>query len=119
MHGLTTGDAETLRAALDEDVLHVPFRRALVPGLRAGVRCQRARQGAFGATLSGSGSTVVAVAPERQAQAVAEAMCAVWRARGVQAEGMVEPVAGGWDEVVVVHNDCRRRAGNRRGSGLT
>jgi homoserine kinase len=104
VHGLTTGDAETLRAALDEDVLHVPFRHALVPGFE--LVCSAAREaGAFGATLSGSGSTVVAVVPERQAQAVADAMCAVWRARGVQAEGIVNPsqVDG---RSMVVYNDC-------------
>ena len=104
VYGLTTGDAETLRAALDEDVLHVPFRRALVAGFD--LVCGAARDaGAFGATLSGSGSTVVAVVPERQAQAVADAMCAVWRARGVQAEGIVNPsqVDG---RSMVVHNDC-------------
>lgn len=103
-HGLSTGDGETLRAALDEDVLQVPDRRALVRGFD--LVCGAARQaGAFGVSLSGSGSTVVAVAPERQARAVAEAMCAAWRQQGVQVEGFVNPsqVDG---RSMVVHHDC-------------
>ncbi|HEV7994591.1 MAG TPA: homoserine kinase [Gemmatimonadaceae bacterium] len=104
VHGLATGDAETLRAALEEDVLHVPYRRALVRGFD--LVCGAARQaGAFGATLSGSGSTVVAIAPEQQARAVAEAMCAAWREQGVQADAFVNSsqVDG---RSMVVHQDC-------------
>jgi homoserine kinase len=104
IHGLATGDAETLRAALDEDVLHVPVRRGVVRGVDLVYGAAR-QAGAFGATLSGSGSTVVAVVPEWQARAVTEAMCAAWRQQGVQAEGFVNPsqVDG---RSMVVHHDC-------------
>ena len=70
-------------------------------------RCaaRRVTAGAFGATLSGSGSTLVAVAPERQAQGVAEAMRARWEQQGVQADTFVNPsqVDG---RSLVVHLDC-------------
>ena len=103
VHGLATGDGDTLRAGLD-DVLHVPYRRALVRGYDD--VCGAAVQaGAFGATLSGSGSTLVAVAPERSASAVADAMRAAWQELGVAAEGFVNPsnVDG---RSVVIHHDC-------------
>jgi homoserine kinase len=104
VHGLTTGDAESLRAALDEDALEALRRRGPVRGFD--VVCGAARgAGAFGATLSGSGSTVIAVVPERQARAVTDAMCAAWRETGVQAEGFVSSsqVDG---RSMVVHHDC-------------
>jgi homoserine kinase len=103
VHGLATGDGDTLRVALD-DVLHVPFRRALIDGYDA-VCGAAVAAGAFGATLSGSGSTLAAVAPERQAPAVADAMRAAWQRHGVQADAFVNPsqVDG---RSLVVHQDC-------------
>ena len=71
-HGLATGDAALLRQALD-DVLHVPYRRTLVPGYDAVVSGSMAA-GAYGATLSGSGSSMVAIGPRERADAIAEAM---------------------------------------------
>jgi homoserine kinase len=103
VHGLATGEADVLRVALD-DVLHVPFRRSLIDGYDA-VCGSAVAAGAFGATLSGSGSTLVAVAPERQAQGVAEAMRRSWEQQGVQADSFVNPsqVDG---RNLVVHLDC-------------
>ena len=103
VHGLATGEADVLRVALD-DVLHVPFRRSLIPGYEA-VCGKAVAAGAFGATLSGSGSTLVAVAPERQAPAVAEAMRCAWEHHGVQADSFVNPsqVDG---RSLTVHLDC-------------
>ena len=61
--------------------------------------------GALGATLSGSGSTLVAVTPERQAPAVAEAMRGAWRQHGIESDVFVNPaqVEG---RSLVVHLDC-------------
>ena len=61
--------------------------------------------GALGATLSGSGSTLVAVAPERQAPAVAEAMRTTWLQQGVEVDTFVNSaqVEG---RSLVVHHDC-------------
>lgn len=80
VHGLAHADGRLLAAALD-DVLHVPFRLPLVPGYAEVTAAARAT-GAYGATLSGSGPTVVAVTPGARASAVAEAMVRAWRARG-------------------------------------
>jgi homoserine kinase len=103
VHGLATGDGDTLRVALD-DVLHVPYRRSLIHGYDE-VCAAAVAAGALGATLSGSGSTLVAAVPERQAPAVAEAMRAAWHQHGVEADVFVNPaqVEG---RSLVVHHDC-------------
>jgi homoserine kinase len=87
-HGLATGDAALLRIALD-DVLHVPYRRGLVPGL-AGLNDAACAAGAYGATLSGSGSTLIAVAPQEAAERVADAMRKRWSAEGVVTDAFVQ-----------------------------
>ena len=92
--GLARADGALLTAGL-EGPLHVPFRRALVPWYDEVVAAARAA-GAFGATLSGSGSSVVAIAPLERADQVAAAMAAAWSARGVAATPFVsEPCALG------------------------
>lgn len=85
--GLTNGDPALLRAGFD-DVLHVPHRRALLPGYDAVVAAAIAH-GAHGATLSGSGSSLVAIAPIPRAAHVARAMCDAWREIGIVAEALV------------------------------
>lgn len=87
VHGLAHADARLLAAALD-DVLHVPFRLPLVPGY-ADVTAAATAAGAYGATLSGSGPTVVAVTPRPHTAAVGDAMVRAWRARGTAAESFV------------------------------
>src|SRR5207244_2414756 len=76
-----------LAAALD-DVLHAPHRRSLVRGYDAVTAAARAA-GAFGATLSGSGSSILAVTPAFAAKAVATTMARVWGALDVTAETFV------------------------------
>lgn len=83
VQGLATADAALLSAAVD-DVLHVPYRRTLIPGFDAVVEAARAA-GAYGATLSGSGSSIAAIAPRPLAPAVAQAMQSAWRHAGVDA----------------------------------
>jgi len=87
-HGLSTGDGALLQIALD-DVLHVPYRRTLVPGL-ASLHDAACAAGAYGATLSGSGPTLVAIAPQDIAERVADAMKERWSADGVVAESFVQ-----------------------------
>src|SRR5467141_3449709 len=72
VHGLAHADAQLLAAGLD-DVLNVPFRRALVPGYDDVTSAAR-QAGAYGATLSGSGPTVVAVVASDGVRAVGDAM---------------------------------------------
>ena len=92
--GLTSGHGRLLELALD-DVLHVPFRRGLVRGYDEVVQAARSA-GAFGATLSGSGSTICALTPRSAVQDVAAAMVNAWRRLDVQAEAIVceAPVGG-------------------------
>lgn len=84
VQGLATGDGALLSAALD-DVLHVPFRRGRIPGYDAVVHAAQAA-GAFGATLSGAGSAILAIAPRELSVAVGAAMIAAWREIGIEAE---------------------------------
>jgi len=94
VQGLATGDGALLGAALD-DVLHVPFRRGRIPGYDAVVAAARTA-GAFGATLSGAGSAILAIAPRERSAPVGAAMIAAWREIKVEAELIKcpSPVAG-------------------------
>ena len=94
VHGLAHADAALLAAGLD-DVLHVPYRRSLVRHYDAVVAAARGA-GGFGATLSGSGSAIVAVAPFERAAAVEQAMARAWQEQGVAAEtfGVARRVGG-------------------------
>jgi homoserine kinase len=87
VRGLATGDPELLAVALD-DVLHVPYRRELIRGYDAVTDAARAA-GAHGATLSGSGPTVVALAPFNCTSAVADAMGRAWQGWEVVTESFV------------------------------
>jgi homoserine kinase len=82
--GLARGDRALLASGLD-DALHVPFRRALVRGYDE-VTAAAVRVGAWGATLSGSGSSIVAVALRDAASAVAVAMRGAWQRLNIASE---------------------------------
>jgi len=86
-HGLATGDDALLRRALD-DVLHVPYRRSLVPGYDA-VVAGAIDARAFGATLSGSGSSMVAIGRQADAAAIGAAMQTAFADAGLAAETIV------------------------------
>ncbi|NKB71769.1 MAG: homoserine kinase [Candidatus Latescibacteria bacterium] len=79
---LATGRLELLIQAM-EDVLHQPYRAALVPGLEA-VRQAALRAGALGAVLSGAGPTVLALV-RRGHEGIGAAMQATWGGSGVVA----------------------------------
>jgi len=81
--GLAQADPILLAAGL-EGPLHIPYRRPLVRGYDAVVDAA-CIAGAIGATLSGSGSTIVGLASVDIAPAVAQAMAAAWRTIGVSA----------------------------------
>ena len=85
VQGLATGDRELLATALNNDVLHVPYRRSRIPGYDVVVTAAQAA-GAYGATLSGAGSAILAIASRDQASAVGAALLAAWRETGVEAE---------------------------------
>jgi homoserine kinase len=96
VHGLAHAEPRLLAAGLD-DVLHVPYRRSLVRGYDDVVAAARAA-GAFGATLSGSGPTILALAPAEYAAATGAAMVRAWEGIGVRAQMFhVARPAGGYE----------------------
>lgn len=94
VHGLAHAHPGLLGLALD-DVLHVPHRRTLIRGYDEVTAAARAA-GAYGATLSGSGSTIVALGSAACAPSVAAAMAQAWRAHRVTAATfqIARPAAG-------------------------
>ncbi len=70
--GLAAGDAEAIAYGM-VDQLAVPHRKQLIPGFDAAVTAGR-DAGAFGVTISGSGSTLLGLAPLELAENVAGAM---------------------------------------------
>jgi homoserine kinase len=87
IHGLVSADADALSVGLD-DLLHVPYRRSLVTGYD-GVTAAARAAGAYGATLSGSGPTVLAPTTAARADAVGQAMVRAWAEIEVNAEAFV------------------------------
>ncbi len=93
LEGLATLDAELIAAGMI-DCLHEPHRAPLSPGY---TQAQGAAldAGALGATLSGSGSTVVALcAGADSATSAAEAMAQAFRDEGFTATSATPDVAG-------------------------
>ncbi|MBI4348727.1 MAG: homoserine kinase [Elusimicrobia bacterium] len=76
-----------LRTAM-QDVLHQPYRRPLVPGLRHVIDGANAA-GAFGAALSGAGPTVLALSPKAKAPRVARAMQKAFLSWRSESRGLV------------------------------
>ena len=83
MHGLITGDWHNVARGLT-DVLHVPYRRTMIPGYDAIVKAA-IDGGAVGATLSGSGSTLMAVCHVEDTAEVGDAMADAFAHRGIDA----------------------------------
>jgi homoserine kinase len=81
---LATGEYDLLRIAM-QDRLHQPYRSHLIPGLEDVIEAAQSN-GAYGASLSGSGPTVLAFSPEEHAPQIAHAMHAAFEARGVSAK---------------------------------
>ena len=76
VRGLECADADLIRLGfLDE--LHMPYRLPLIPGgataIEAAVEC-----GAWGATISGSGSGIIAVGPHERMKEIVAAMRGVF-----------------------------------------
>ncbi len=87
---LCNGDLAALAVAT-EDRLHQPYREALVPGFREAVAAAR-QAGAWGAVLSGAGSSLLALCRPERTEAVGEAMREALAARGVRSRWLVLPV---------------------------
>jgi homoserine kinase len=72
LKGLAVADPELVAAGLD-DVLHVPYRLPLIEGAAAAARAA-VEAGAWGVTLSGSGSGLLALTAREHEREVAEAL---------------------------------------------
>ena len=79
---LITHQLSNLSVALDDN-LHVPYRKTLIPHCDAAFEAAKVA-GAYGATISGSGSTLIAYVDKTHVQAVADAMGAVFTANGIE-----------------------------------
>lgn len=80
VHGLAEADGESLAAGF-ADELHVPYRLPLIEGALAALDAAR-DAGAWGATISGSGSGLIAACPAGRVQPVGGAMAAALRKAG-------------------------------------
>lgn len=89
LHGLSNADAASLAIGLSDE-LHVPYRMPLIPGAADVIRAA-VEAGAWGATISGSGSGLIALCAPDVEHAVLEAMQTAFantlRATGMQAAG--------------------------------
>lgn len=84
---LVSGEYERLRHGV-ADFMHEPYRLPRIPGGSAAIAAG-VKAGAYTGWLSGSGSTVLCVAPRSGASAVAEAMRAAFGAVGVQSNARI------------------------------
>jgi len=93
LEGLRTANSELLRLG-SVDHLHVEPRLTLNPGAREALSAAYAR-GAALATVSGSGSALVAIGAQREIDEIGSAMLSTFRASQVVAQGRsVTPVLG-------------------------
>ena len=76
IEGLAEGDPDLLRIGF-EDELHVPYRIGMIPGGSEAIEAAR-KAGAWAATISGSGSGLIAVCARGAEDAVLAAMASVF-----------------------------------------
>ncbi|MEO5510023.1 MAG: homoserine kinase [Longimicrobiales bacterium] len=94
IRGLEHADPDLLRVGLTDE-LHVPYRLPLIPGGVAAIEAAR-DAGAWGATISGSGSGLVAVGPHALRSAIASAMSEAFASEGTAGVGIeMEPDVDG------------------------
>jgi len=89
--GLTWGDPDLIDFGMD-DRLAVPHRRNLIKGYDAAVRAAL-DAGAYGVTISGAGSALVAIAAQDDAGLVAAALAEALRTAGTPADPLRARVA--------------------------
>jgi homoserine kinase len=82
-----TDEPELLPMAFD-DRIHVPYRLPLIPGAADVVELAR-KAGAYGSTISGSGSTMIAFSDEASAEAVRQAMAEGFAMHHIDSETLI------------------------------
>jgi homoserine kinase len=78
--GLTSGNGDLIAFGMDDHIA-APVRKNLIPGYDDAVHAGR-EAGACGVTISGSGSTLVAIGPRSSVSDVAQAMAAALSSAG-------------------------------------
>lgn len=92
LSSLVSKDWEGLKIGF-QDRLHQPFRKDLVPGMEA-VLSEALKNGAFGATLSGAGPTLVAfINDSRKAENIGKSMVLKWSEFKIQSSYRVLTVS--------------------------
>jgi homoserine kinase len=89
--GLTWGDPDLIDFGM-EDRLAVPHRRHLIPGYDDAVAAAL-EAGAYGVTISGAGSALIAICSREDATPVAQAMAGELTRSGNPSEALATPVA--------------------------
>ena len=89
--GLMNAEGDLIGFGMDDQIA-VPHRKQLIAGYDEAVAAGRAN-GAYGVTISGSGSALLAITPADQAAAVAEAMAGALTAQGNTATALTPPVS--------------------------
>jgi homoserine kinase len=87
LYGLAHGDAAAVGAGFTDE-LHVPYRLPLITGARAAMDAAR-RAGAWGVTLSGSGSGLIAACAAGTEARVVDAMVDAFAAAGAGGNGFI------------------------------
>lgn len=87
---LATRQFAALREAVD-DRLHQPYRTTIFPALQPMIEAAHAA-GAYGAFLSGAGSTIAAFAAPGNAEQIAQAMATTATAHGVRSRTLVAAI---------------------------
>ncbi|MBE7492217.1 MAG: hypothetical protein HS108_10735 [Planctomycetes bacterium] len=90
LYGLETGDGDAIAAGF-EDRLHVPHRKAMIAGYEDIVGSAR-EAGAFGATISGAGGSMIAIGNVNMT-GVAKAMAEAYKRHGMEARALTPDVA--------------------------
>ena len=88
--GLSSGDGDLIRYGM-EDRIAVPHRSHLIPGYYEAVNAGL-EAGAYGVTISGSGSTVIAITRKKSAKAVAQVLADTLTEAGNKAEALAPRV---------------------------
>ena len=89
---LQRGDFELLGRLVMLDVVHQPYRKGFIKGYDEVVQAA-VGNGAFGACISGAGSTLIAFCPSQQmGQNVCEAMCREFERNGISAQGFCSKI---------------------------
>lgn len=91
LYGLENGDADAVFAGF-EDRLHVPHRKSMIAGYEDIVNAARSA-GAFGATISGAGGSMIAIGTGDM-KGVAQAMQAAYGRHGMKARALTPAISG-------------------------